>query len=56
LHYTSSIMKTRRDEFDATFLYAAVYVDRVLRVIVAEGLRAAKPENTTIGVHGIKGT
>jgi hypothetical protein len=47
-------MKTLLDEFDATFLHAAVYADRELRVIVAEGFRAAEPEDTTIGGHVIK--
>jgi hypothetical protein len=49
-------MKTWLDEFDATFLHAAVYGDRELRVMVAEGFRAAEPEDITIGGHVIKGT
>jgi hypothetical protein len=49
-------MKTCLDEFDATFLHAAVYVDRELRVIVAEGFRAAEPEDITIAGHLIKDT
>ena len=49
-------METWLDEFDATFLHAAVYVDRELRVTVAEGFRAAEPEDITIGGHVIKGT
>jgi hypothetical protein len=49
-------MKTWLDEFDATFLHAAVYVDRELRVIVAEGFRAAQPEDIAIGSYVIKDT
>lgn len=49
-------MKTLLDEFDATFLHAAVYAGRELRVVVAEGFRAAEPEDTTIGGHVIKDT
>jgi hypothetical protein len=49
-------MKTWLDEFDATFLHAAVYADRELRVIVVEGFQAAKPEDIVIGGHVIKGT
>jgi hypothetical protein len=49
-------MKTWLDEFEATFLHTAVYVDRELRVIVAEGFRAAEPEDIMIGGHVIKDT
>jgi hypothetical protein len=49
-------MKTCLDEFDATFLHAAVDVDRELRVIVAEGFRAAEPEDIAIGGQVIKDT
>jgi hypothetical protein len=49
-------MKTLLDEFHASFLHAAVYTEGDLRVIVAEGFRAAEPEDITIGGHVIKGT
>ena len=49
-------MKTWLDEFDAKFLHAAVYADRELRVIVAEGFQAAEPADITIGGHVIKDT
>jgi hypothetical protein len=49
-------MKTLLDEFHASFLHAAVYTEGDLRVIVAEGFRAAEPEDITIGEQVIKGT
>jgi hypothetical protein len=48
-------MKTLLDEFQASFLQAAVYANRALRVIVAEGFRAAEPDDITIGTHVIEG-
>lgn len=49
-------MKTLLDEFHASFLHAAIYTEVGLRIIVAEGFRAAEPEDITIGVHVIEGT
>jgi hypothetical protein len=49
-------METWLDGFDATFLHAAVYVDRELCVTVAEGYRAAEPGEIMIGGHFIKST
>jgi hypothetical protein len=49
-------MKTLLDEFYTAFLHAALYADRELRVIVAEGFRAAEPEDITIAGHVIKGS
>ena len=49
-------MKTVLDEFHASFLHAAIYTEGDLRIIVAEGFRAAEPEDITIGGHIIKGT
>jgi hypothetical protein len=49
-------MKTVLDEFRASFLHAAIYADGNLRIIVAEGFRAAEPEDFTIGGHVIKDT
>ena len=49
-------MKTLLDEFHASFLQAAIYTEGDLRIIVAEGFRAAEPEDITIGGHVIKGT
>jgi hypothetical protein len=49
-------MKTLLDEFHASFLRAAIYTEGDLRIIVAEGFRAAEPEDITIGGHVIKGT
>jgi hypothetical protein len=49
-------MKTVLDEFHASFLHAAIYADGNLRIIVAEGFRAAEPEDFTIGGHVIKDT
>jgi hypothetical protein len=49
-------MKTVLDEFHALFLHAAIYTEGDLRIIVAEGFRAAEPEDITIGGHVIKGT
>lgn len=49
-------MKTLLDEFYSWFLHATVYTERDLRIIVAEGFRAAEPEDLTIGGHIIKDT
>ena len=49
-------IKTLLDEFHTSFLHAAIYTEGDLRVIVAEGFRAAEPEDITIGRHVIKGT
>ncbi len=49
-------MKTVLDEFHMSFLHAAMYTEGDLRIIVAEGFRAAEPEDITIGGHVIKGT
>src|SRR5688500_14468116 len=49
-------LKTLLDEFQSTFLHAAVYANGELRVIVAEGFRADKPEDITIAGHVIKDT
>src|SRR5215469_14417077 len=49
-------MKTLLDDLYTSFLHAAVYTDGDLRIIVAEGFRAAEPEDITIGEHVIKGT
>jgi hypothetical protein len=49
-------MKTVLDEFHASFLHAATYAEGNLRIFVAEGFRAAEPEDITIGGHVIKGT
>ena len=49
-------MKTLLDEFHASFLHAVIYAEGELRVIVAEGFRAAEPEDITIAGHVIKGT
>jgi len=49
-------MKTVLDEFHASFLHAAIYADGNLRIIVAEGFRAAEPEDFIIGGHVIKDT
>jgi hypothetical protein len=49
-------MKTLLDDLYTSFLHAAVYTDGDLRIIVAEGFRAAEPEDITIGNHVIKGT
>lgn len=48
-------MKTVLDEFHASFLYAAIYVEAQLRIIVAEAFRAADSEDITIAGHVIKG-
>jgi hypothetical protein len=47
-------MKTLLDEFHTSFLHAAIYTERDLRIIVAEGFRAAEPEDFAIGGHIIK--
>lgn len=49
-------MKTLLDEFYACFLHAADYSAEELRVIVAEGFRAAEPEDFNVAGHIIKGT
>ena len=49
-------MKTLLDEFYASFLHAAMYTEGDLRIIVAEGFRAAEPEDITIAGRVIKGT
>lgn len=49
-------MKTLLDDLYTSFLHAAIYADGDLRIIVAEGFRAAEPEDITIGGHIIKGT
>ena len=49
-------MKTVLDEFYACFLRAADYSASELRVIVAEGFRAPKPEDINVAGHTIKGT
>ena len=49
-------MNTLLDDFYTWFLHATVYADRELRVIVAEGFRAAEPEDITILGHVLKGS
>jgi hypothetical protein len=49
-------MKTLLDDFYMCFLHAAGYVDGNLHIIVAEGLRAADPEDIKIGDQVIEGT
>ena len=49
-------MKTVLDEFHAAFLQAAMYAAGNLQIIVAEGFRAAEPEDVSIGGYIIKGT
>jgi hypothetical protein len=49
-------MKTLLDEFYTWFLHAAMYTEDDLRIIVAEGFRAAEPEDLRIGGHVIKDT
>jgi hypothetical protein len=49
-------MKTLLDEFDSSFLHALAYSDATLRVVVAEGFRAAEPQNITILGHVFKDT
>ena len=49
-------MKSLLDEFHASFLHAVIYAEAELRIIVAEGFRAAEPEDITIAGHVIKGT
>jgi len=49
-------MKSLLDEFDASFLHAVIYAETELRIIVAEGFRAAEPEDITIAGYVIKGT
>jgi hypothetical protein len=49
-------MNTLLDEFHAAFLRSVVYAEDELRITVAEGLRAAEPEDITIAGHVIKGS
>ena len=49
-------MKSVLDEFSAAFLHEATYADGELRIVVAEGFRAAEPEDITIAGHVIKDT
>jgi hypothetical protein len=49
-------MKTLLDEFHSSFLHAAIYAEGELQVIVAEGFRAAEPEDITIAGHVIRDT
>jgi hypothetical protein len=49
-------LKTLLDEFSSSFLRAAVYAEGELRVIVAEGFRAAEPEDIAVAGHVIKDT
>ena len=49
-------MKTLLDDFHTSFLHAALYAEGELRIIVAEGFRAAEPEDITILGHVIKDT
>lgn len=49
-------MKTLLDDLYTSFLHAAMYAERNLRIIVAEGFRAAEPEDLRIGSHVLKGT
>jgi hypothetical protein len=49
-------MKSLLDDFYTSFLHATLYADRELRVIVAEGFRAAEPEDITILGHVLKGS
>jgi len=49
-------LKTLLDEFDTSFLHAAVYADGELRVVVAEGFKAAEPEDINIAGRVIKDT
>jgi hypothetical protein len=47
-------MKTLLDDFHTWFLHAAIYAERDLRVIIAEGFRAAEAEDINILGHVIK--
>lgn len=49
-------MKTLLDEFYTLFLHSAMYAEGDLRIVVAEGLRAAEPEDVTFGGHVFKDT
>jgi hypothetical protein len=49
-------MKTLLDDFHTTFLHAATYAESELRIAVAEGFRAAEPEDFEILGHVIKNT
>lgn len=42
------------DEFRTTFLYAVVFTDGELRIVVAEGFKSPRPENIQVGRHTIK--
>lgn len=49
-------MKSLLDEFQASFLHAAVYFECELRIIVAEGFRAIEPKDISVAGHIIKDT
>jgi hypothetical protein len=49
-------MRTLLDDLYTLFLHVAIYTEGELRIIVAEGFRAAEPEDITIGGRIIKGT
>ena len=49
-------MKTLLDDFHTWFLHTAIYAEGDLRIIVAEGFRAAEPEDINILGHVIKDT
>ncbi len=49
-------MKTLLDDLYTSFLHAAIYTEGDLRIIVAEGFRAAEPEDLRIGGHVLKDT
>jgi hypothetical protein len=49
-------MKTLLDDLYTSFLHAVIYAEGNLRITVAEGFRAAEPEDIKIGEHVIKGT
>jgi hypothetical protein len=48
-------MQSLLDEFHASFLHAVIYAEAELRIIVAEGFRAAEPKDIAIAGHVIKG-
>ena len=48
-------MQTLLDEFHACFLHAVTYAEGERRLVVAEGFRAAEPEDLTIAGHLVKG-
>jgi len=49
-------MKTLLDDFHTSFLHAIIYAEGELRIIIAEGFRAAEPEDISIGAPVIKST